>query len=190
MLRRKNLYAMLGTVGALVLLLGGLGASAVFAQDVAPETADAPARGILDRVPGLFDFGPGGGWTIFDTIADELGLTPVELFTELHDGQTVEEVAEAQGVNLEALRDTLEANREQARRDEIDQAVEDGNMTQEQADWLLEGLDNGYMSHGRSFGHGFEGGRMKGGRGELAPGGAAPDGFGPGPLAEGEGSEQ
>jgi hypothetical protein len=30
-------------------------------------------------------------------------------------------------------------------RERIAQAVEDGTMTQAQADWMLEGLDNGYM---------------------------------------------
>ena len=185
MLKRRNVYAILGAAGALVLLLGGLSVSAVSAQEITPQAEDAPARGIWDWGRALFDFGPGGGWTMFDTIAEELSLTPEELFTELHDGQTVDEVAEAQGVDLEALRDTLEATREEARRDAIEQAVEDGTMTREEADLQLEGLDKGYMPHGRGFGHGFEGGRMKGNRG-----GAAPGGFGPGPFAEGQGGEQ
>jgi len=184
MLKRRNLYAILGTAGALVLLLGGLAVSAVSAQEITPPAEDAPAGVMLGWARDLFGLGHGGGWTMFDTVAQELGLTPEELFTNLHDGQTLEEVAEAQGVDLEALKETLIANREQARRDQIEQAVEDGNMTQEEADWLLEGLDKGYMPHGRGCGHG-----MKGGRGERAPGGA-PGGFAPGPFSEGERSEQ
>jgi hypothetical protein len=178
MLKRKNLYTILGTAGALVLLLGGLSVSVVSAQEVTPPAEDAPAGGIFGRGRVLFDFGPGGGWTMFDTVAEELSLTPEELFTKLHDGQTVEGVAEAQGVDLEALRDTLEANREEARREAIEQAVEDGNMTQEEADWLLEGLDNGFMPHGGGFGHG-RGRGMRGGRGMFAPGGFAPGGISP-----------
>jgi len=40
-------------------------------------------------------------------------------------------------------------------KDAIQQAVEDGRMTQEQADWLLEGLEKGYFPMGRGFGRGF-----------------------------------
>jgi hypothetical protein len=180
MLKRTNLYAILGTAGALVLLLGGLSLSVVTAQEITPPAEDAPAGGIWGWGRGLFGFGRGGQWTMFDTAADVLGLTPEGLFSELHGGKTVEEVAEAQGVEMETLQEALSAEREEAMRDAIAQAVEDGTMTQEQADWLLEGLENGYMPHGGGFGHG-----MKGGRGERAPGG-----FSPPPLAEGEATPQ
>jgi hypothetical protein len=117
---------------------------------------------------------------MFDTAAEALSLTPEELFGELHGGKTLDEVAEAQGVDLETLQEALRAEREEAMRQAIEQAVENGDMTQEQADWLLEGLDEGYMPHGRGFGHGRRGGR----------GGFAPGGFLPGPLAEGEATPQ
>jgi hypothetical protein len=61
-------------------------------------------------------------------------------------------------------------------RDAIAQAVEDGKMSQEQADWLLEGLDKGFLPRGRGFGHGPG---MRGGRGGIAPGGFAPGGISP-----------
>jgi len=184
-LKRRNLYAVLGTAGALVLLLGGLTVFIVSAQEITPPSEDAPPGGILGWRRGLFGFGRGDQWTMFDTAADALSLTPEELFTRVHDGQTLEEVAEEQGVDLETLQETLNATREQARRDEIEQAVEDGSMTREEADWLLEGLDKGYMPGGRGFGHG-----MKGGRGNRAPGGFGPGAFSPPPFVEREGSEQ
>jgi hypothetical protein len=169
MLGRKRLYAVLGTAGALVLLLGGLGGvSVVSAQEVTPESEDAPAGGIWGRARGLFGFGRGGQWTMFDTAAEELGLTPEELFAELHAGKTMEEVAEARGVQMEDLQEALNAARGETMRDGTAQAVEDGTTTQEQADWLLEGLEQGFMP-GRGFGHGFGGGRMKGGFGRFAP---------------------
>jgi hypothetical protein len=126
------------------------------------------------RGRGLFGFGHGGLWTMFDTAAEALGLTPDELFGELHGGKTLDEVAEAQGVEMETVREALSAAREAAMRDAIAQAVEDGNMSQEQADWLLEGLDNGFMPRGRGCGRG-----MRGGRGGMAPGGFAPGGTSP-----------
>jgi hypothetical protein len=132
------------------------------------------------RGRGLFGFGQGGLWTMFDTAAEALGLTPGELFGELHGGKSLDEVAEAQGVEMETVQEALSAAREAAMRDAIAQAVEDGNMSQEQADWLLEGLDNGFMPHGRGFGHGFgHGPGMRGGRGMFAPGGFAPGGISP-----------
>ena len=180
MLKRKKLYAMLGAAGALVLLLGGLGVSVVSAQEITPPSEGAPAGGILGWGRGLFGFGRGCQWTMFDTAADVLGLTPEELFGKLHGGKTLDEVAEAQGIEMEAVQEALSAEREEAMHDAIAQAVEDGNLTQEQADWLLEGLDNGYMPRGRGSGHG-----MRGGRGGFAPGG-----FPPGPFTEGEATPQ
>jgi hypothetical protein len=170
MLKRKKLYAVLGAVGALALLLGGLGGvSVVSAQEVTPESEEPPTSGLLTRGRGLFGFGHGGEWTMFDTAADLLGLSPEELFAELHKGATLEDVAEAQDVDLEVMEESLNAAREEAQRDRISQAVEEGTMTQEQADWMLEGLEQGYMPRARGFGHGFAGGRMRGGFGQAAP---------------------
>jgi hypothetical protein len=168
MLGRKNLYAILGAAGALVLLLGGLGGMSVAsAQEVTPESEDAPTRGIRGWGRDLFGFGHGGGWTMFDTAADVLGLTPEELFSELNAGKSLEEVAEAQGVELEDLQEAFGTARDEAMRDAIAQAVEDGEITQEEADWRLEGLERGYMS-GRGFGHG-PGRGMRGSFGGFAP---------------------
>ena len=48
-------------------------------------------------------------------------------------------------------------------RDRIAQAVADGTMTQEKADWLLEGLDKGFLDGpGFGFGPGFGGHFEKG----------------------------
>jgi hypothetical protein len=144
-----------------LLLAGLVGVSAVFADEPTPE-AEAPfggrggGRGMGGFGRGLFGGLHGGGWTTFDTAAEALGLTPEEFFAELHAGKTLEEIAEAQGVEMEAVHDALEAAREEAMRESIAQAVEDGRMSQEQADWLLEGLEQGFapMGMGRGFGHG------------------------------------
>ena len=37
-------------------------------------------------------------------------------------------------------------------KDKIAQAVRDGKITQEQADWLLQGIDKGWALKGRGFG--------------------------------------
>jgi hypothetical protein len=173
-LKRKKLYVLLGAVGALVLLLGAFGgASIVFADEPTPEAEDAPGRRIWGWGRGLFGFGRGGEWTMFDTVAEAVGLTPEKLFSELHGGKSLEEIAEDQGVEMEAIQEALNAARDEAMRDAIAQAVEDGKMSQEQADWLLEGLEKGYMPRGRGFGRG-PGRPMRGGFDRFAPGGVAP----------------
>jgi hypothetical protein len=174
--KRKRLYVLLGTVGALVLLLGAFGGAAiVFADDPTPEAEDAPGCGIWGPRPGLFGFDRGGRWTMFDTVAEALGLTPEKLFSELHGGKSLEEIAEDRGVEMEAIQEALSAARDEAMRNAIAQAVEDGKMSQGQADWLLEGLEKGYMPRGRGFGRGFgHGPGMRGGFDGFAPGGIAP----------------
>lgn len=118
---------------------------------------------------GLFGQFRGGFWTMYDAVADALELEPDELFAELHDGKTVGDVAEEQGVELDDVRNAVEDARVEARTAAIEQAVEDGRMTQEQADWMIEGLEEGFMPGGqgpglgRNFGPGSGGcGRGKG----------------------------
>lgn len=93
-------------------------------------------------------------WTMYDAVAEALGLTPEELFGELHGGKSVAEVAEEQGVELEAIHEALEEARVEARKQAIEQAVENGRLTQEQADWMVEGLEQGFVPGGRGPGRG------------------------------------
>ena len=165
----KKRLALLGGLSLIVVLVASLtGATFVFADESTP-TPETPL-GFHGGGFGLW----GGSWTTFDTAAEVLGLTPEELFAELHAGNTLEEIAEAQGVELEAVQDAINAARGEAMQDAIEQAVEDGDITQEQADWLLEGLEQGFFPMGRSFGfgHGMKGGFGRGMRGSF--GGFAP----------------
>jgi hypothetical protein len=177
-LKREKLYVVLAAVGALALLLAGVsGVAVVSAQEPTPESEAVPSCGIWGWGRSLFGFGRGGEWTMFDTTAGALDLTPEELFSRLHDGKSLKEIAEEQGVELDAVQEALNAARDEAMRDAIKQAVENGDLSKEHADWLLKGLEQGYML-GRGFGHGFgHGGRgpgMKGGFDGFAPGGIAP----------------
>lgn len=164
----KKRFMILAGAALAIVLLGAAVAMPAFAQEETP-TPEAPF-GCRGRGFGLM----GGSWTMFDTAAEALGLTPEEYFAELHAGKTLEEIAEAQGVELEAVQDAMNAARAEAMQEAIEQAVEDGRITQEQADWLLEGLEQGFFPMGRSFGfgHGMRGGfgrGMKGGFGGFAP---------------------
>ncbi|MBC7228346.1 MAG: hypothetical protein H5T61_14125 [Thermoflexales bacterium] len=144
---------------ALVGLLGLLMVAPAFAQENTPPTTPTPGS---SQGPGLgrgwgrgFGFGGfGGSWATFDAVAEALGMTPEQLFSELHSGKTLEEIAEEKGVDIQKVYEAAQAARVQQMKDAIQQAVEDGRMTQEQADWLLEGLEKGYFPMGRGFGFG------------------------------------
>jgi hypothetical protein len=96
-------------------------------------------------------------WSTFDTVAEALGLTPEELFSELHEGKTLAEIAEERGVELEEVREAVSADRVEAQKEAIEQAVEDGRLSQEQADWMIEGLEKGFFPGGGGLGR-FHGG--------------------------------
>jgi predicted nuclease with RNAse H fold len=158
----KKRLVLLGGLSLIVVLVASLaGAALVFADEPTP-TPEAPfcfhGRGF-----GLW----GGSWTMFDTAAEALGLTPEEFFAKLHEGMSLAEIAEEQGVELEDVYDAMNADRVEAMRESIEQAVEDERITQEQADWLLEGLEQGFFPMGRGFGfgHGMKGGFGHGMRG-------------------------
>jgi len=99
-------------------------------------------------------------------VAEALGLSVEEFDAAIAEGQTLAQIAEAQGVDLQTVYETMAADRQEVMRQAIEQAVEDGQMSREQADWLLQGLEQGWMG-GRGFrGHSFR------------PGGFNPEGRG------------
>lgn len=116
---------------------------------------------------GLLGLGGGSWTTTFDAVAEALGLTPKDLFAELHDGKGVVEVAEGQGVEMEEIRDAVDAARLELREEVIEQAAKEGRLSEKQADWLLEGFEEGYIPGGRNFspGRGFRPGYGGHGRG-------------------------
>lgn len=150
-------------VFAVVVILAGIAGGVLYGASAASAQEPEPTAWPLCDDGGMHWFGLGGrSWTQFDAAAEALGLTPNELFAELDDGgKTLAEIAEEQGVDVEAVQDALNASRSEAMRQAIQQAVEDGRLSQEQADWLLEGLEKGFHPGGR--GMGFGGGHMFGG---------------------------
>jgi len=150
---KKKLFLVSGAALVVLVLAGLAAATFVFAQEPTP-TPTVPFKG---RGPGwgCFGWARGGDWTMFDKAAETLGLTPVELFTELHSGKTLEEIAEAKGIDIQTVYDAMESVRVEAQKQAIQQAVEDGKISQEQANWMLEGLEKGFFPGGRGFGRGW-----------------------------------
>ena len=147
-----------GTLG--MLLLGALAViltGTALAQD---ETPAPETNGFYGWGRG---FGPGlGGQAGLEAAAEALGMTTEELSNQLWAGESLADLAEEAGVDLQDLRDAVEAAQQEATRAAIEQAVEDGNLTRDHADWLLEGLENGYWrgfggGRGGFHGHGFRG---------------------------------
>ena len=166
-----------GLAAAAVIMLGvTVAAGRVLAQSPTPTApAASAAPSTQSGIPGVNGIGPGlnffGGTSLkeFDAAAKALNLTPVQLFEQLDAGKTLQEVATAQGVNLQTVQTAVNAIRVQAQKDAINQAVKNGQMTQAQADWWLQGIANGYVQ-GRpgGFGRGGHGGGPGMGRGAPA----------------------
>lgn len=120
-------------------------------------------------------YGEGPGMHLVDgnvmhqAIADALGISVEELEAAQAEGKSLVALAEELGVDIEAVRTAMQAVREDA----INQALADGLITEEQAEWLLSrpafGQGNGPLN-----GNGP-------GNGECPHGGNGP-GSGEGPL--------
>jgi len=140
-------------IGALVivlLVLGVYSTTTVFADDSNPPLPFG------ERGPG----GPGGprggrglDGAALEAAAGVLDMGTDELSAALQGGKTLQELADEAGVDIQEIHDALSAVRDESMRERIAQAVEDSTMTQEKADWLLEGLDKGFLD-GPGFGFG------------------------------------
>ncbi|UCG54576.1 MAG: hypothetical protein JSV32_08385 [Dehalococcoidia bacterium] len=79
-----------------------------------------------------FHFGI-GGHVVIEEVAGILGLTPEDLIVQLDAGQTIEQIASAQGIAIEELIDEVVAWYTES----LATLVEEGYINQEQADALL-----------------------------------------------------
>jgi hypothetical protein len=143
-------------IGALVVVLlavGAYGATTVYADDNDPPSAFG------ERGPG----GPHGGRGLegaaLEAVAEVLDMSTDDLSAALEEGQTLQDLADEAGVDMQEIFDAMSAVREESMRERVAQALEDGSMSQEKADWLLEGLDKGFLDGpGFGFGSGGHGG--------------------------------
>jgi hypothetical protein len=119
-----------------------------------------------------------------EALAEASGLTTEDVQQFFEDGGTVEEFAEENGIDLEALRAEMQAERVAEVEAHIQEALENGDITQEQADEMLERLANGEFPEGRGRGGRGRGGRDGFGRGN-APDAPPVDGDTAAPAPEG-----
>ena len=141
---KNKMSVLIGGLLVALLVIGVIGATSAYAQD---STSTLPHG----RSPGG---GRGLGLEGLQVAAEALDMTTDELINALQSGKTLEELADEAGVDLQDVQDAIQAAHEEQLRARIEQAVSDGTMTQEKADWLLEGLEKGFLD-GPSFGFGF-----------------------------------
>jgi len=120
------------------------GAGLAFAQEPTP-----PAPGYGPGYGCCGGLGRGGGWGwrgmgLIDALAELTdGMEPADLYAELQEGKTLLEVAEAHGVSAKELVETALASRAEV----LQQSIEAGYLTQEQADWMLEHMEEEMLEH-------------------------------------------
>lgn len=148
---KKNLLV----VGILVAILAALAvAGFAFAQQPTPPTPFGP--GMMGGKGG----GMMGGWqsedgygpmheVMQDAIAEALGITHEELEERLAAGDTAWTIAQEKGLTQEEFVQLMTDARSAA----LNQLVDDGVLTQEQADWMLSRMGNG-LQNGNGFGAG------------------------------------
>lgn len=147
-------------VALAVLALGALGVGIAFAQGPVPPYDRGPMMG-----------GGGYGWLheyMEQALAANLGLTEEQVEDALAAGKPMYQIALDNGIAQEDLADFMNG----VHKDAFAEAVEDGVITQEQADWMLQRMQDrggyGYGSGtcpmgGGSFGpRGWRGGGMMG----------------------------
>ena len=159
---------------AIAILVAAVGVGAVLAQEAIP-TAEAAARIStgLHKGPGGRGGQRGPRDEHLEVVAEVLGMTTEEVREAIAGGQTIAELAEAQGVALQDVADALVA----AEAERLQQAVEDGRLTQEEADEriarmeanILEHLESGEPGPGGSGGPGDPGGCGGSGGGRRGP---------------------
>jgi hypothetical protein len=82
--------------------------------------------------------GPGGfGVGPFDGLAKALGISEDKLHEQLRDGKSLADIAKAAGTSLTDVKASLKA----ATKAKLDKAVKDEDLTQKQADAILEEFD-------------------------------------------------
>ena len=170
-------------LGVLVLIIAALGVSSVFAQTATPPTQATPqTRG--------FGHGAMCGQAGLDAAAKALKMTTADLQAQLWGGQTLSGLADKAGVKITDVQSAVQAACQQAQIDAINQAVKDGKITQANADWLIEGIQKGFIGGGKfGFGMGFGGfGMMGRGHGRGFGGFGMPKGTAPNSTTPNSGS--
>jgi len=158
-MKNKKLWMFIGGTLIAMMLIGSVGAVVVYAQSPTPATTPVSSTGRTK--PGAGAHGIYLAGTELDAAAKALGMTSADLSAELKSGKTLSAIATEKGVNLQTVMAAIQAARNAYFTTQINQAVTASTVTQDKANWLLEGLAKGYIN-GPGFGFGFGFGGKKG----------------------------
>ena len=140
--KKWGVVAGMAALAAAVLFAGGI-VGGLLTGVIPVQAQDDPAYGPGFRMwhghdGGMGWWGPGRGWAgqgdVLDTAADVLGMTPDALRSELQAGKSLAELAEEKGVDTQTIVDAVHSETEER----LQEAVESGRLTQDQADEVLE----------------------------------------------------
>ena len=147
-------------------------------QEQADSTADRIREHAEAAPRGPWGHHRGGGEKL-ETLAETLGTDAESLRQALRDGQSIAEIAEANGVDPQTVIDSMVAEATER----IDQGVADGRIDTAEADEIKAGLAERITARvNGERPEGFEGrGGFGPGRG-FGPGGSGPGGFGERPT--------
>ncbi|HEU5084843.1 MAG TPA: hypothetical protein VFU14_15995 [Acidimicrobiales bacterium] len=174
------------------LTIGGAAGAALFTPalsgaqtDESPDATEAPCEPHDGAGPRGFGFRGG----IADALTDVLGLDADEIRNRMADGQSLADIAEAEGVDTQAVVDAIVAEHQER----LDAAVDAGHLTEEQAAERADDLAehaadmvertpmlDGEGPHGMGRGMGRHGGGQ--GVGPMGSGGMGAGGMGLGPA--------
>jgi hypothetical protein len=157
---KKKISIVLGGLLAIAMLFGAASVSTAYAQDDTPPTPPAGQPGARPDHGGK----RGMGKTELTAASAVLSMTADELSAALEAGKTLDELATTAGVDIQDVKDAISAAHAVEMRASIEAGVSDGTISQEKADWLLEGLDKGFLD-----GHGFGFGGPRGGKPGTPP---------------------
>jgi hypothetical protein len=159
MFKNRWMNVLSGFVGAAVILAGTAGIA--FAQGSRPPEAgqqlyqDQDGDCVACEMSGWQGTGAAGsarmgswwggaqGESLVDALAEVTGLSLDEVIAELDAGKTYAEIAEAQGISVDAVVEEYLSERVAA----LEEAVADGRFSQEQADLMLAEMTEHVTEH-------------------------------------------
>lgn len=156
----KKLVKISGVVAIVVVVLALVGATVAFAQGPDdPQTPYGGSYGYRGRGPHNAER-PGLGLMaveqeeMHEAIAQALGISVTELDAALDEGTPLVVLAQELGVDFETVREAMNAVHAEALQDAVDQ----GLISQEQADWMLSRrAQMGAFGSGAGPGYGMQG---------------------------------